>query len=206
MHNTQELERTVPGKNNILVRVLILLAIGIAIVLFFPTTWSGEERLEFTDKQLRPTSQISQLAADSDSIYLYYDGDSILEVYDHSGSYHYSIIIHSQPKGSGRITVSDGLLYIEDRSGNIYVLSGGEQLAFHSHAAAEYRAVFDEREYDFFLSSGKVYNRITNKVILNFSSQASRLTNAITLTVLIFCILVAIALGAVFLRKRNHKT
>ena len=75
-------------------------------------------------------TNISQIVADENHVYVLFGNYSVLQVYTLNGDYEYSVSVYNHMKGITSIATHNNSLYICDKIDNVYVFSNGELSEF----------------------------------------------------------------------------
>jgi len=144
--------------------VVIILIIDIAFLLIFrpnddtkglPDAIWGKP-VQFEDESVMPNSGIEQVVSDGQRVYvLYTSRNGVVQVYDYSGIYLYSMRLYAHSNGAFEMAVKDNVLYIKDYHADIYVFKDGEFIEFLSDDAAD--AIREEIPYSTFQKNTRGY-------------------------------------------------
>ena len=155
------MSRHVPNTKKV---VIIILIIVVALSLIFrpnddtkglPDAIWGKP-VQFEDKSVMPNSGIEQVVSDGQRVYvLYTSRNGVVQVYDYSGIYLYSLRLYAHMNGAFKMAVKDTVLYIEDYHADIYVFKDGEFIDFLRDDAAD--AIKEKIPYSTFEKNTKGY-------------------------------------------------
>lgn len=200
--------------------IVVILMIGVALSLIFrpdddtkglPNAIWGKPVL-FEDDSVMPNSGIEQVVSDGQRVYvLYTSRNGVVQVYDYSGIYLYSLRLYAHMNGAFKMAVKDNLLYIEDYHGDMYVFKDGEFTEFLRNDAAD--AIREEISYSTFekntegyeVRSGSVW-RIdgdTQTCIVNRPAQTGIYQNNMDNLITIF-VFMAFALVYWYFQKKRR--
>lgn len=83
--------------------------------------------LVYEDASALNHEPIEQIVDDGQYLYLLFGfHDGIVQIYDTNGNYQKTIAFYSHQNGAFRIAVANGLFYVRDKRGNLYLFNNGE--------------------------------------------------------------------------------
>lgn len=85
-------------------------------------------------------NSISQIVEAGDNLYILPNNHSgFIQVYDLTGSYHHSLFFTESMNGAFTMACEDGLFYVQDQTGNVYVFRDGEFQEYVNRETAKTR-------------------------------------------------------------------
>lgn len=123
-------------------------------------TTYGNPRV-YVDKDELSRKSIDQIVDDGERIYLLLDDhQGVVQVYSIDGEYQNSIAFYKHINGAFRIAVQDGIFYVCDKEGSLYLFSCGEFIEFidyQSGAALRKSIDFESASTKYTIQAGSVW-------------------------------------------------
>lgn len=199
--------------------VVVILIIGVAFAVILqpnddtkglPDAIWGRP-VQFKDDSVMPNSGIEQVVSDGQRVYvLFTSRNGVLQVYDYSGTYLYSVRLYAHSNGAFAMAVEGNTLYIQDYHGDIYVFKNGEFTEFLKDDAAD--AIRDRIPYSNFEKNTEGYEIRKGSVwridgesqtcIVNRPAQTGIYQNNVDKLVTVF-VLAGFALVCWYFRKKR---
>lgn len=128
---------------------------------------------EILQREQRPKAKISEFAVSQTNIFIHYEKEGLVEIYDLNGDYCYSIRFKQQRNGVGHIGVSDETLYIQDRLGNLYIFEGNMQVGYKTYKDSEgIPKVGSSLTSQYHYKQGKLIRNKDEYVVLDLSENS----------------------------------
>lgn len=148
----------------------VLIAIGVLLLGLYIANASQKESAEvapgiplvYSNQNEIARKSIDQIVDDGERIYLLLnDHEGIVQIYDATGIYLNSVAFFNHINGAFRIAVADGVFYVCDKQGNLYLFPNGTFSEFiDNQTGAELRREinFEQSSTKYILHKGSVWS------------------------------------------------